>query len=66
MDAIISATRTNAELFLLDDRIGTIEQGKDADLLLVDGDPLTDIGCLVDARNVKLVVKSGEIVKKID
>jgi imidazolonepropionase-like amidohydrolase len=65
MDAIISATKTNAELFRLEDRIGTVEPGKDADLILVDGDPLTDIGCLVDARNVKLVVKSGEIVKEV-
>ncbi len=66
MAAIVSATRTNAELFRLEDRIGTLEQGKDADLILVDGDPLAEIGCLVDARNVKLVIKSGQVVKEID
>jgi imidazolonepropionase-like amidohydrolase len=66
MDAIISATQTNAELFRLEDRIGTVEVGKDADLILVDGDPLADIGRLVDARNVKLVVKSGAITKEIE
>jgi imidazolonepropionase-like amidohydrolase len=65
MEAIISATRTNAELFRLEDRIGTVEAGKDADLILVDGDPLADIGCLVDARNVKVVVKGGAIVKDL-
>jgi imidazolonepropionase-like amidohydrolase len=65
MDAIISATRTNAELFRLEDRIGTVDAGKEADLILVDGDPLADIGCLVDARNVKMVVQRGEIVKEI-
>jgi imidazolonepropionase-like amidohydrolase len=65
LDAIISATRTNAELFRLEDRIGTVEPGKDADLILVDGDPLTDISCLVDAHNIKLVLKSGHVAKEI-
>jgi len=61
--AIVSATRTNAALFNMSDRIGTVEEGKDADLILVAGAPLDDIGLLVDARNIVLVVKSGEIVK---
>jgi imidazolonepropionase-like amidohydrolase len=63
MAAIVSATRTNAELFRLHDRIGTVEEGKDADLIVVDGDPLDDVACLVDARNVRLVVKVGDVVK---
>jgi imidazolonepropionase-like amidohydrolase len=63
MGAIVSATKTNVELFRLESRIGTVEEGKDADLILVDGDPLSDVGCLADARNVKLVVKSGEVFK---
>jgi imidazolonepropionase-like amidohydrolase len=66
MAAIVSATKTNAELFRLEERIGTVEAGKDADLILVGGDPLTGIGCLVDARNVKLVVKRGQVEKEID
>lgn len=37
--AILTATRTNAELFGLADRIGTVEEGKEADLILVAGDP---------------------------
>lgn len=65
MEAIISATRTNAELFCLSDRIGTLEPGKDADLILVDGSPLDDAGVLVDARNIPLVVKSGVVVKEL-
>ncbi len=65
MAAIISATRTNAELFCLEDRIGTAEEGKNADLIVVDGDPLTDIGCLVDANNIKLVMKDGALVKEL-
>ena len=63
MGALISATRTNAELFRLEDQIGTIEAGKQADLILVEGDVLNDIGCLVDALNVKVVIKAGAVAK---
>jgi imidazolonepropionase-like amidohydrolase len=65
MDAIVSATRTNAALFRMEDRIGTVEVGKDADLILVDGDPIADVGVLVDGRNIKLVMKQGEIAKNV-
>jgi imidazolonepropionase-like amidohydrolase len=61
--AILSATATNAALFRLEERIGTIEAGKDADLILVDGDPLADIGVLADARNIALVMRQGSVVK---
>jgi imidazolonepropionase-like amidohydrolase len=63
MGAIVSATRTNAELFRLQDHIGTLAEGKDADLILVNGDPLADIAVLVDARKIPFVVKSGVVVK---
>ncbi len=63
MDAILSATHVNAELFRMEDRIGTVEIGKDADLILVDGQPLDDVGVLVDARNFPLVVRGGVVVK---
>jgi imidazolonepropionase-like amidohydrolase len=63
LQAIVSATATNAELFCMADRIGTVEDGKDADLVLVDGDPLADIAVLVDARNIPLVLKSGVVCK---
>jgi imidazolonepropionase-like amidohydrolase len=65
MDALVSATRTNAALFQMEDRIGTIEEGKDADLILVDRDPLSDINVLTDAKNVYLVVKAGNVVKDL-
>ena len=61
--AIISATRTNAELFGLADRIGTIEEGKAADLILVRGEPLADIAILADPANVTVVLKDGVVVK---
>ncbi|HSS35583.1 MAG TPA: amidohydrolase family protein [Patescibacteria group bacterium] len=61
--AIVSATRTNAELFRLDDRIGTVEVGKDADLVLVRGEPLDDVGLLADPDQLPLVLKAGVVAK---
>jgi len=64
--AILSATRTNAQLFGMADQIGTIEEGKRADLIVVDGQPLGDINVLLDARNVQLVMREGQILKRAD
>lgn len=64
-EAILSATRTNAELFGMADQIGSIEAGKLADLILVDGNPVDDIGVLQDARNVALVMRGGAVVKAL-
>ena len=47
----------------MEDRIGTVEAGKDADVILVDGDPLADLGVLTQAENVRLVVQAGIVVK---
>jgi imidazolonepropionase-like amidohydrolase len=62
-DAIISATRTNAELFGLAERIGTVEASKDADLILVEGEPLDDVGLLADPDCIPVVIKAGKVVK---
>lgn len=66
MAAIVSATKTNAELFGMADVIGTVEEGKQADLVVVDGDPLNDIAVLADAARIRAVVKEGEVVKDLD
>jgi len=61
--AILSATRTNAELFGMADQIGTIEVGKLADVIVVDGNPLDDIGVLQDATRVVCVMRDGQVFK---
>jgi imidazolonepropionase-like amidohydrolase len=64
MQAIVSATRTNALLFRLEDRTGCLQEGMEADLIAVAGDPLSDVGLLADAANVRLVVKGGLVYKE--
>jgi imidazolonepropionase-like amidohydrolase len=61
--ALVATTRTNAELIGIADEVGTVEPGKRADLLVVDGDPLADIGVLQDQDNLVAIVKAGEIYK---
>jgi len=58
--AVQSATLHAADLLGWSDRIGTLEPGKYADLIAVDGDPLKDVSVL---EKVKVVVKGGEVVK---
>lgn len=61
--AIISATRTNAELFEMAADIGTVEVGKRADLVLVDGAPLDDVSLFSDPDNIAVVLLGGDVVK---
>jgi imidazolonepropionase-like amidohydrolase len=62
-DAIVAGTRTAAELLGLGEQVGTVEQGKLADLVLCDGDPLADISLLGKPENVVAVVQDGVIRK---
>jgi imidazolonepropionase-like amidohydrolase len=64
-EAIKSATIVNAELFRMKDKIGSIEEGKWADIIVVDGKPEEDASLFCDPNNVKLVMKRGEIFKNI-
>ena len=62
--AIKAATMTNAEIFRMDGEIGVIAEGAKADLIVVDGNPLDDIGVLEnDGEHVELVMKDGTIFK---
>ncbi len=56
MDAILAGTAWAAEACGVRDRAGTLEPGKPADVIAVDGDPLRDIEAL---RRVRVVVKGG-------
>ena len=54
----------NAEILNQVGKLGVVAPGADADLLLVDGNPLVDIGLLVDpAKNLALIMKDGAIHK---
>jgi imidazolonepropionase-like amidohydrolase len=66
MDAIVSATKHNAEILRVADRLGTLEPGKIADCIAVDFDPLTNPEGFDDPDRVRLVVKDGQIVKDLD
>jgi imidazolonepropionase-like amidohydrolase len=61
MQALQTATSWAAELLGVDSEIGTIEKGKLADLIVVDGDPLKDLNLLTDINRIKLVVKDGVV-----
>ena len=60
--AIQAATVNDADLLGWTDRVGTIEAGKFADIIAVDGDPLADVTTL---ERVKFVMKGGEVVKNL-
>jgi imidazolonepropionase-like amidohydrolase len=61
MQALQAATRVGAELLGWQDRIGTVEPGKLADLIAVPGDPLADLSAL---RRVSFVMLGGKVVRR--
>jgi imidazolonepropionase-like amidohydrolase len=63
METLVAATRTAAECLGWDDRIGTLEPGKLADLVISRVNPLQDIAALRDPDAIVLVMQGGEIVK---
>lgn len=62
MQAIVAATKTASEALGLEDKIGTIEKGKTADLIVVRGDPLKDIKLLQKKENIRIVMQDGNII----
>ena len=60
MDAILSATSVSATIMGWDDRVGTLEAGRYADLIAVSGNPLEDI---TELERVRWVMKGGEVYR---
>jgi imidazolonepropionase-like amidohydrolase len=59
MQAIVAGTKTASECLEMEHEIGTLEAGKLADVLVVDGDPLADPSLLDGGAHLTLVLKGG-------
>jgi imidazolonepropionase-like amidohydrolase len=61
-EAIRVATLDSAKLLKLDHSIGSLDEGKVADIIIVDGNPLEDIGILRSQDRIRQVVLNGRTV----
>ena len=66
MEAIRSATLYGGQIMMKEKELGTIQDGFLADLLLVDGDPLANLGILRDPKRILAVMKDGVFAKSPD
>lgn len=62
MQAIVAATKTAAEVLGLEASLGTIQEGKIADLIVVNDNPLSNISMLRKPENILLVMKEEQII----
>ncbi|WP_077328653.1 metal-dependent hydrolase family protein [Virgibacillus siamensis] len=65
MESIVASTKTAAECLGWESDIGTLEEGKLADVVVVQGNPLDDIHALADNDTIQVVVKNGKIEKNV-
>ena len=64
LEILRQTTSISAEMMMLEGRIGCVAADAHADLIVVDGDPLTDIGLLAaGGKNLRLIMRAGELVK---
>lgn len=64
LEMLRQATSVGAEILMQEGRLGCVRPGAHADLIVVDGDPLKDIGLLAaNGRKLDLIMRGGEIVK---
>ena len=66
MQALVAATATPARLLGLEHDLGTLQPGKIADVVAVAGDPLEDIALVSRAQSIRVVVKDGIVVRRLD
>jgi imidazolonepropionase-like amidohydrolase len=64
MEAIMAATRTNAHALGWAEQLGTLEPGRVADILVVEGDPLADISVLSKPQRIQAIFKGGKPVAR--
>ena len=64
MEVLLSATRVNAELFRMDKEIGTVEPGKYADLIAIEGNPLKNLRVFQNPDKLRLIMKGGVVYKR--
>ena len=62
-NALICATRFGGEAMMDDGSLGTVEAGKLADLLLIDGDVLADVSILTNHSRIAMIMKDGALHK---
>ena len=65
MEAIVATTKVAAECLGWQDRVGTLETGKLADLIITKTDPLSDLRSLEKPENIVVVMKDGKIEKDL-
>ena len=65
MEALVAATKTNAEILGLSGQVGVITPGAQADLVLRSGNPLEDPELFSDPTTAVLVIQAGKIVKDL-
>jgi imidazolonepropionase-like amidohydrolase len=63
MQAIVAGTQMGAKCMGLGDEVGILRKGMLADLLVVEGDPLTDVRILQDRERLRLIMQDGAIIK---
>jgi imidazolonepropionase-like amidohydrolase len=64
MECLVAATQSAARALGRDDRLGSVEQGKRADLLVMDADPLEDLKRLGDKKCIRAVFLGGKLVAR--
>jgi len=65
MEVLLSATKVNAELFRMHDKIGSVEPNKYADLIVVQGNPLKNLRVFQVQDNLKVIMKGGRLYKRM-